>query len=471
MFRSQLYILLVLQLFNIIQIHSQSIMCPILQVEKINIIGNEKTKSWVIEKECDLHLGDTISINRIGNKLEDIKFKLSRLVNFSNVAVKYKIYFEDKCLVIIDIIVDENWLLFPSIIAEIADPNINIWWVDQRHSFKRINYGIKILHYNLTGRSDKLKIKFHTGYTDKYEISYDFPYFFNNKNFNLSLGLLYSSYKEIDVKTLANKFVFLQNDHDNLLIRREFNLKYYYRDETNWTHSLEVRLYHNKIKESLASLYPEYFLASKYKFDKFKINLNSIYSSFDIGIRPQRGIKFKTTIETIVAPFEKGNNYIFFSQEFINAKAINRNVSLLSRINCQESLNRIKPAYYIYRTLDNNRHIVPGYEYYILNGTDYVIVDQAIRIFILDYKKSFFKLLAKEPRIKIKSELDLRFNTTGAYFNEPYYYQTNSLINKFIYSVTCGLDLTINNGIMLQMNYSLNHLAKGGFFVHLNSAL
>ena len=471
MFKSQLYILLVLQLFNIIQIHSQSIMCPILQVEKINIIGNEKTRSWVIEKESDLHLGDTISINRIGNKLEDIKFKLCRLVNFSNVAVKYKIYFEDKCLVIIDMIVDENWLLFPSIIAEIADPNINIWWVDQRHSFKRINYGIKILHYNLTGRSDKLKIKFHTGYTDKYEISYDFPYFFNNKNFNLSLGLLYSSYKEIDVKTLANKFVFIQNDHDNLLIRREFNLKYYYRDETNWTHSLEVRLYHNKIKESLARLYPEYFLASKYKFDKFKIDLNSIYSSFDIGIRPQRGFKFKTTIETIVAPFEKWNNYIFFSQEFINAKAVNRKVSLLSRINCQESLNRIKPAYYIYRTLDNNRHIVPGYEYYILNGTDYVIVDQAIRIFILDYKKSFFKLLAKEPRIKIKSELDLRFNTTGAYFNEPYYYKTNSLINKFIYSVTCGLDLTINNGIMLQMNYSLNHLAKGGFFVHLNSAL
>ncbi len=48
---------------------------------------------------------------------------------------------------------------------------------------------------------------------------------------------------------------------------------------------------------------------------------------------------------------------------------------------------------------------------------------------------------------------------------------TNSLTNKLIYSVTCGLDLTINNGIMLQMNYSLNHLAKGGFFVHLNSAL
>ena len=89
MFKNQFYILLVLQLFNIIQIHSQSIMCPILQVEKINIIGNEKTRSWVIEKECDLHLGDTISINRIGNKLEDIKFKLSRLVNFSNVAIKY----------------------------------------------------------------------------------------------------------------------------------------------------------------------------------------------------------------------------------------------------------------------------------------------------------------------------------------------------------------------------------------------
>lgn len=471
MYRNQWYVLLGLQLLIIIQIHSQNITCPILLVDKINIIGNEKTRSWLIEKECDLHIGDTISINRIGIKLDVIKFKLSRLVNFSNVTVKYKIYFENKCFVIIDIIVDENWLLFPSIIGEIADPNFNIWWVEQRHSIKRVNYGIKLLHYNLTGRSDKLRIKFHTGYTDKYEISYDFPYFFNNKNYNLSIGLLYSSYKEIDVQTLVNKFVFIQNDHDDLLLRREFNLKYYYRNETNWTHSLNFRLYHNRIKESIALLYPEYFLASKYKFNKLKIDLNTTYSSFDIGIRPQKGIKFKTSIETISEPFVERNNFIFFSQEFINAKAFNKKISLLSRINCQESLNRIKPAYYIYRTLDNSRHVVPGYEYYIINGTDYVLVDQAVRIFILDYKKSFFKLLAKEPRIKIKSELDLRFNFTGAYFNEPYYYQTNSLTNKLIYSVTCGLDLTINNGIMLQMNYSLNHLAKGGFFVHLNSAL
>ena len=207
MYRNQWYVLLGLQLLIIIQIHSQNITCPILLVDKINIIGNEKTRSWLIEKECDLHIGDTISINRIGIKLDVIKFKLSRLVNFSNVTVKYKIYFENKCFVIIDIIVDENWLLFPSIIGEIADPNFNIWWVEQRHSIKRVNYGIKLLHYNLTGRSDKLRIKFHTGYTDKYEISYDFPYFFNNKNYNLSIGLLYSSYKEIDVQTLVNKFV------------------------------------------------------------------------------------------------------------------------------------------------------------------------------------------------------------------------------------------------------------------------
>ena len=85
MYRNQWYVLLGLQLLIIIQIHSQNITCPILLVDKINIIGNEKTRSWLIEKECDLHIGDTISINRIGIKLDVIKFKLSRYILRINV--------------------------------------------------------------------------------------------------------------------------------------------------------------------------------------------------------------------------------------------------------------------------------------------------------------------------------------------------------------------------------------------------
>ena len=70
--------LFILQLFNIIQIYSQSKICPLLYVDKINISGNEKTKSWVILKECDIHIGDTLSIEQIGKKVEDIEFKLRR---------------------------------------------------------------------------------------------------------------------------------------------------------------------------------------------------------------------------------------------------------------------------------------------------------------------------------------------------------------------------------------------------------
>ena len=135
---------IILPLFNAIQIYSQTLSCQLLHINKIDISGNEKTKSWVIIRECDLRIGDTFSIEQLGDKLEEIKFKLKRLINFSNVNVNYKIFYDSECYVTINIIVIENWLLFPSIIVELADRNLNVWWIEQNHSFKRLNFSSPI---------------------------------------------------------------------------------------------------------------------------------------------------------------------------------------------------------------------------------------------------------------------------------------------------------------------------------------
>jgi hypothetical protein len=47
---------------------------------------------------------------------------------------------------------------------KLADRNINTWWVTYNHSFQRVNYGVKFLHNQYSGRNDKFTAWLFTGY-------------------------------------------------------------------------------------------------------------------------------------------------------------------------------------------------------------------------------------------------------------------------------------------------------------------
>ena len=48
---------------------------------------------------------------------------------------------------------------------QLVDRNFNRWYKTYKASFDRVNYGLKFVHYNLSGRRDQLRIYLINGYT------------------------------------------------------------------------------------------------------------------------------------------------------------------------------------------------------------------------------------------------------------------------------------------------------------------
>ena len=90
-------------------------------IDSIIIKGVERTKPWVIEQEARIHKGDTIALQKINEKIEEITIDLNRTNLFSKVDITYQLEFTEHYLIVIEIKIEENWVLFPSIIFEIAD--------------------------------------------------------------------------------------------------------------------------------------------------------------------------------------------------------------------------------------------------------------------------------------------------------------------------------------------------------------
>ena len=63
-------------------------------------------------------------------------------------------------------------------------------------------------------------------------------------------------------------------------------------------------------------------------------------------------------------------------------------------------------------------NIVYGYEYYVIDGTHMVRVEQNLRYKLFSYHKSFFKILKNEPRIKFKLDASALVNVSPPYVKE-----------------------------------------------------
>jgi hypothetical protein len=131
-------------------------------INEIFITGNKKTKPQIILRELGFAKGTSVLPESIGGVLVKAKQQLINTSLFLSVAIT-KEYITDTS-VSIYIIVKERWYIFPAPVFSLADRNLNLWWNQQRRSFKRVNYGLAMVYKNLTGHNDNLDIGFQTGY-------------------------------------------------------------------------------------------------------------------------------------------------------------------------------------------------------------------------------------------------------------------------------------------------------------------
>ncbi|MEL7161697.1 MAG: hypothetical protein AAFN92_13135, partial [Bacteroidota bacterium] len=231
-----------------------------ITVVDVFLRGHKKTRSSVIFREMTFGKGARIPAAEFE---EEIALTYNALMN-TGLFASLEISHTDSLLgpgretVFIDI--RETWYLYPVPVFSLADRNFNVWWRDQNRSLDRVNIGGRLTYYNFTGRRDRLRLGFTTGYTRRYEIGYRLPYLNKAGSIGAEIGYNYRQRREQNYATQDNEQLFYQ-DEDNFVFRESsLDLRATYRRKLYVSHRLEFGYRRGNIADTIARvLNPEFY--------------------------------------------------------------------------------------------------------------------------------------------------------------------------------------------------------------------
>jgi len=436
---------------------------PTLFVASISIYGNNKTKSFIIEREIPFKTGDTVATEKLIKYLEIAKQQLINTSLFLDVSV----YIENRYnqFVFITVYVKERWYILPLPYFKYIDPNINTWWVTYNHSFKRTNYGIKFLHNNISGRNDKFTAWLITGFSQQIALKYDRPFFDKQLKNGFSLYANFSNQREVNYGTDSSKQQFFRPD-SLFYVRKSVKVEadYVYRPGLRVKHIFRAGYIYEKIADTIVALNNNYFTNGEKKASFPFIGYTFRYTNADYNLYPTKGFLSESTI------LHRGASKDMNLTQLI---AINSyTIPLLSKTQLQFKEGAVlnlpfnQPFYNSALFGYYGNIFMRGYEYYVIDGDAGVIGRATLQHELL-------KFIVK-PGTDNKRMVSYPIRVFGKLYGDAgYAYEKdpgNSLLNnKMLYSWGLGVDFVMPYDVIFKLEYSFNQLGGNGLFLHVST--
>lgn len=448
-------------LFLVINVNSQS-----TTIDSIYILGNNRTKRKVIVRELTFYQNYILSED--DDLKETEKYNEKRLLSlglFNEVSVSFKPSVGDNHVNAL-IIVNENWYIYPSPIFELADRNFNLWWYELNRDLKRVNYGLRAEHINLSGNRDKLSLTFQVGYTRKLELKYHFPFLDSAGKWSTSINAFYSDVKEIAYKTLNNKTQFGRFNEEIMLSRLRIGGDLGYRPSLYSFHGFRLEYHRNKINDFAASeLNPEYFLNGITQNQFLFFNYTYFLDKREFIIYPEGGYFFLLNAKKEGLYVYNDYDNLPISLEFEQYFSFKSKLLWNYSAKIKGNLIRNKLAFSNNSALGWGNDVLRGYEIYAIDGSDYFYFKTGIhyKFFENTYDISNFLPLSQFNKIDLKLYLSFGFDT--GYVNERDYIETNTFNNRWLYGYGPSFNFMLYNTYLFKIDYSINHTGEGGIYL------
>lgn len=433
-------------------------------IDSIDIIGNKKTSRMVIFNEMDIHIGDTIALDQLAKKLSSNEKRLQSIGLFTNVKINLKNWNTDISTANIQILIQENWYIYPYIIFELADRNFNVWRKEQNYSFERVNYGLALTHINFTGNKDKLRLKFQRGFTRKYEVSYEYPYF--KRGWGFSTNFNYTENREIPYKTVGNKLLFYKNpDERKLFNQYRASIGLINRRDAFTFQNIKLEFISAKVDSFIPKeLNRDYFLEGNTTMRYFLLDYlfkfdNTLYPLYPIG-----GYRFDVNVRKEGLGIFKDVNNFWLTIGGERHTTYKKWLILSNRIKFKINLQNNKPPYVLNSGLGYSSDNITGYQLYVLDGRDYILSKNAIKLRIIDKDFNPARWLPSQFKV-MNVKLFFRFNLDYGYTRDPYYGLSNQLTNTAQFGYGPALDLIVFNNFTLSCQLGVTQFGEQGFFV------
>lgn len=436
--------------------HPVSDSSNLIEIAAIQITGNRKTKDYIIFREVDFHAAQTMLYSELEKKMRETHDRLMNTALFLTVNVSAS---RKGTQAFIEIDVREKWYIFPLPYFKVVDRNFNEWWVKNKGSLDRINYGVKFTHNNFSGRKDKMQVALINGYNRQLAFNYAQPYADKSLTRGFEIGFLNSAQRELAYRTDLNKQVFLK---ESQFIRTytQFEVAYLLRPALKTRHSFRIGYNIEKVNDTILKLNPHYSGSSTTTLRYPEIAYSLTYTDVDYVPYPSRGLVgdfyvqkkgIDKSMNVWQAGFQATYTHPLFAKSQVQFQAAG-----VIRLPFDQ-------PFYNQSLFGSGDMYLRGLEYYTIDGVaglmGRVTARKEIVSFTLHcpFKNRFFDAIPFRFFLKAYSDVGYAYTQTPG--NNPF-------ANKLLKTWGVGLDMLTIYDFVLRFEYSFNQLGNNGLFLH-----
>jgi outer membrane protein assembly factor BamA len=431
-------------------------------IRNIIITGNRKTKQAIILRELPFKPGDHFQLQELVLKFETARRQLMNISLFHEVVVALKSF--DGYYVDVSVEVKERWYIFPVPYFKIVDRNLNQWLVQHNASFSRVNYGLKLMYNNFSGRNDKLNAWIMNGYTRQVSMSYDRMYFDKGMKWGGKVAFSLGNNREVNYKTFEDKEVFLKDTSHFIRNFFKTNLEISYRRATKTRHRFGIGYNDEQVEDTIVKLNPAYFPEKRDRIRYLEVYYNVDYNNVDYIPYPLKGFKASLSLG------KKGFNHVINSWELSLSTGAYWQLYPKTYFSfTTDGVLRVpfKQPFFNSRLLGYGNVFMQGYEYYVVDGVAGGCVKTAL-------SRELFTFHLPVPKTRKQSVTKVPFRVFAKiYGNGGYVYNPQSEGNRFtntmLYSGGFGIDILTLYDVNIKLEYSFNQIGQNALYLHRNS--
>ena len=426
-------------------------------INKIIIEGNKKTKSNIILRELSFSENDTILSQKFQSVISEDKRKLINTDIFNEVEIKF--FMIENNLINIKIEVVESYFWSPNIIFQLSDRNINDWWVNFNHDFKRINYGLGFEHTNITGRNDELFLLATFGFIREFEFEYFNPYITKKQKGGLEFNFNYYNGDHLEYITEKHIPEFVKSNN-SLNKTISTYIEYSHRESFYNYHYFKIRYQITNINDTIRLLNDNYLNTNQNSNQFFSISYEFDRDFRDIKNYPLKGFRLNAKLEKngigIFGQVNKLKARIYYAKYFELKRKFYYSFNLFSYISSNNQ------PYYIYE--DENE--IRGYQTYLIHGHSNAVYRNTFKKEILNTNWSLEKYnIKKLKNFPFRIYMKLFFDS-GYIWGYSDNNNNSDFTNKLIYSSGLGFDFVGIKNYSFSTEFSRNGENKYNFYVN-----
>ncbi len=438
-----------------------------IRIDTIILEGNRRTRPELILRELEFQAGDTLALADLSETLERNRLRVMNTGLFVHSTIHLEVLEPQGCLAV-RLWLREMWYLYPIPVFELADRNFNVWWTEFRRSLRRVNYGISSSHLNLSGRADVLKINLNFGYTNRYEASYERPWFDRRQTLGFRAAIGFSRNHEVQYLTQENRQQFAV-DPDRWLRRRTYgHLSLTWRPKLLTTHTFSLEYHYNAVDDTVAHrLNPYFFGLSRTHQRHFSAAYRWVFDLRDARPYPIKGW---------LGALEVRQNGLLPS-DHLHLSRLTAEVRYYRPLGAGWSLELIakgrlswpreRPPFYNNQALGYGNNVLRGYELFVVDGLDFFLQKNTLRWQLIDGYLPLNKWLRTLKPVPVRSFFAL-YHDSG-YVKDPFFADGNPLTNRWLRGCGLGVHIVVLYNSVIRLEWSRRSTGGSGFYLNYNS--